>query len=486
MTGYKILETTIRQVHQALMDNIITCRSLAEWYFRRIDSYDQSTGLNAIILKNPNALTRAEQLDKEYSETGRLRKLHGVPFIVKDNYDTHDLQTAAGSIALKGNLPPDDAFQVRRIREAGAIIIAKSNMAEWAFSPYQTVSSIAGTTRNPYDLDRVPAGSSGGTAAAVAANFGLVGLGTDTGNSIRGPSSHCSLVGFRSTMGLTSRDGIVPLSLRNDIGGPMCRTVEDAARILSVIAGYDPADPITELCRHLALVDYEDYLDPNGLVDIKIGVFRYYTDKETADREVVKLFNEAVLDLEKAGAVLVDPFVVPDFEKLSDEIWCRTFSEDLAKYLSTLDNPKYKTLKEVVDSGLYSDYIKERLEKAVEAPIPTCRDVYHEQRNVEFREAILKAMKKDELDVFVYPTWSNPPRKIGDMDSPHGDNSQKIPPHTGLPGFTVPMGYTYGNLPSGLQIVGELFDEPTLVKVAYAYEKSTQHRKPPEKFPELK
>ena len=485
MTGFKVVDTTIREIHQALIDGKITCRSLVEAYFRRIETFDQSTGLNAIILKNPNALTRADQLDEEFRKTGKLRALHGIPFIVKDNYDTHDMQTAAGSLAFKGNLPPDDAYQVRKIREVGAIIIAKSNMAEWAFSPYQTVSGIAGTTRNPYDLERVPAGSSGGTAAAVASNFGAVGLGTDTGNSIRGPSSHCSLVGFRSTLGLTSRDGIVPLSLRNDVGGPMCRTVEDAARILTVISGYDPADPITELCRNHEKEDYTQYLDPNGLIGTRIGVFRHYTDQETADKEVVKVFEKAISDLEEAGANIVDPFVIPDFVKLSKEIWCRTFRQDLEQYLSSLIDPPYKTLKEIVDSGLYSDYITEQLEKALEAPEPTCQDVYHEPRNMEFRETILSAMKREELDVFIYPTWSNPPRKIGDMDSPHGDNSQKIPPHTGLPGFTVPMGYTYGNLPAGLQIVGKLFDEPTLVRVGYAYEQVTQHRKPPEKFPEI-
>jgi amidase len=485
MTGFKVVETTIREIHQSITDGKITCRSLVEEYLRRIETFDQSTGLNAIILKNPNALTRADQLDEEYREREKLRALHGIPFIVKDNYDTYDMQTAAGSLAFKGNLPPDDAYQVRKIREAGAIIIAKSNMAEWAFSPYQTVSSIAGTTRNPYDLERVPAGSSGGTAAAVASNFGAVGLGTDTGNSIRGPSSHCSLVGFRSTLGLTSRDGIVPLSLRNDVGGPMCRTVEDASRILTVIAGYDPADPITELCKHQQKEDYIQYLSSDGLAGTRIGVFRYYTDMGTADTEVVKVFEKAIFDLVNAGATVVDPFDVTDFAKLSDEIWCRTFRQDLEIYLSSLIDPPYKTLKEIVDSGLYSDDIKERLEKAVDAPAPTCQDVYHEPRNVEFREAVLNAMKRDNLDVFVYPTWSNPPRKIGDMDSPHGDNSQKIPPHTGLPGFTVPMGYTYGDLPAGLQIVGKLFDEPTLIRIAYAYEQATKHRRPPEKFPEI-
>jgi len=485
--GFPIVEATISGIHDAIRAGRITCRGLVELYLRRIAAYDQTTGLNSIVVVNPNALSRAAELDEEYARTGVLRSLHGVPVIVKDNYDTHDLQTSAGSLALKGSLPPDDAFQVMMIREAGAVVIAKSNMAEWAFSPYQTVSSIAGTTRNPYDLERVPAGSSGGTAASVAASFGAVGLGTDTGNSIRGPSSHCCLVGIRSTMGLTSRDGIVPLNLRNDVGGPLARTVEDAVRVLEVIAGHDPADPITERCVGNVPDGYIQFLDPDGLKGARIGVFRYYTDQPTTDAEVKAVFEGAIVDMKVAGAEIIDPFEIPDFEELTKDIGCRRFRFDLEKYLASLgEGAPYRRLEEIVESGLYSPYIEERLKKAleVEAP-PDCGDIYTEPRNIRFREAVLAAIGESALDAFVYPTWSNPPRKIGDMESPAGDNSQKIPPHTGMPGINVPMGYTYGNLPAGLQIVGRLFDEPTLVRLAYAYEQATLHRRPPSGFPEL-
>src|SRR5205823_8135398 len=211
----------------------------------------------------PDALADADKLDQEFKRTGKLRPLHGIAVIVKDNYDTRDLQTTGGSLAMKGFTPSEDAFMVKKLREAGAIVLAKSNMAEWAFNPYLTVSSIAGITRNPYDLDRVPAGSSGGTAAAVAASLGEVGLGTDTGNSIRGPSSHNALVGIRPTIGLTSRDGIIPLNFFADVGGPMARTVADAATVLGVGAGYDPADPITkmsETSNGKAELDYRKHL----------------------------------------------------------------------------------------------------------------------------------------------------------------------------------------------------------------------------------
>ncbi len=294
---FELIETTISGIHQAIHSGEITCRELVEAYLKRIEAYDQSTKLNAIVVINSNALARADELDEEFKRTRKLRPLHGIPIIIKDNYETKDLQTTAGSVALKGFIPHDDAYQVRKLREAGAIVLAKSNMAEWAFSPYQTVSSIAGTTLNPYDLNRVPAGSSGGTAAAVAANFGAVGLGTDTGNSIRGPSSHTALVGIRSTIGVTSRDGIIPLYLRNDIGGPMARKVEDAVRIFEIIAGFDPADPITENCINKIPDNYTHFLDKNGLKGAHIGVLRALIDAETTDPLVYNFWEDRLESL---------------------------------------------------------------------------------------------------------------------------------------------------------------------------------------------
>lgn len=488
-TGFQIEEATISQIHKAMQAGQIKSRQLVEFYLDRIEKYDQSTKLNAIVVVNEKALERADELDAEFQETGKLRPLHGIPIIVKDNYDTHDLQTAAGSAAMKGSLPPDDAFQVRRIREAGAIVLAKSNMAEWAFSPYVTESSIAGITRNPYDLDRVPAGSSGGTAAAVAANLGAAGLGTDTGNSIRGPSSHNCLVGIRSTMGLTSRDGIIPLYLRNDIGGPMCRTVEDAVRIFEVIAGYDPADPITEHCKGKLPENYLQFLDKNGLKGKRIGVFRTYLETETIDDQIKALTERALLDLKRLGAEIIDPFVIPDFANLSDGVWSNHFQHDVNLYLASLgDAAPYKNLDEIYESGIYSPYIKSRIERALNEDIPPEKrdppslDLYRDPRNIRLREAVLKAMKENSVDAFIFPSWSNPPRLVGDMESPAGDNSQVLSPHTGLPAITVPMGFTYGSLPAGLQFIGKLFGEPDLIKIVYAYEQGTRHRRPPEGF----
>ncbi|MFA9453598.1 MAG: amidase, partial [Candidatus Aminicenantaceae bacterium] len=319
-------EATISQIHAAFQRGDLSCRQLVERYLDRISAYDRPEGLNALVVINPRALERADELDAEFRASGRLRPLHGIPAIVKDNYETHDLQTTAGSVALAGWLPPDDAYQVRAIREAGAIVLAKSNMAEWAFSPYETESSIAGITRNPYDLTRVPAGSSGGTAAAVSANLGAVGLGTDTGNSIRGPASHACLVGLRPTIGLTSRDGILPLYLRNDVGGPMTRSVEDTAILLGVLAGPDPADPVTQAGRGKIPEDYLGFLDRNGLQGARLGVLRFLSDTATADAEIAELFEAAIADLRRLGAEIVDPFQLADFEKLSEGLWCDVFA----------------------------------------------------------------------------------------------------------------------------------------------------------------
>ena len=493
--GFDIMETTIADIHHHVRAGNLTFRQLVQMYLDRIAAYDKHSGLNAFVVLNPNALSRADELDAEFQQTGELRPLHGIPAVVKDNYDTHDLQTAGGTLALKGSLPPDDAFQIQKIREAGAIILGKTNMAELAFSPYVTVSSIDGITRNPYDLTRVPAGSSGGTAAAIAANLGVIGLGTDTGNSIRGPSSHNSLVGIRSTMGLTSRDGIIPLFLRNDIGGPMCRTVEDAVRVLEVIAGHDPQDPVTEDSIGKVEDSYQKFLDKDGLQGARIGVFRYHLDQDTTDPEIKRLTNQAVEELSALGATTVE-MDIPRFEEMihgkdkSDpwRLWCNTFHFDFNNYLASLGpEAPYKNLAEVVESGLYLPYIDGRMKYALEQDLNpegrNCTSVKLEARNQEFRGAIQAAMDDSGVDAFVYPTWSNQPRQIGDMDSPNGDNSQHISPHTGMPAITVPTGFTDDHgMPGGLTFIAKEYEEGELIRYVYAYEQGTWHRKPPAQF----
>ena len=491
-------EASITEIHDAMAAGEVTARDLVEYYLARIEAYDkQGPAINSIITLNPHALERADELDRAYQRGGLTGALHGIPMIVKDNYDTADLPTSGGSLALKDSVPPDDSFQVRRIREAGAIVIAKSNLFEFAFSPYETVSSVLpGHTRNPYALNRVPAGSSGGTAASIAANFAVVGLGTDTGNSIRGPSSHNALVGIRSSMGLTSRDGIVPLFSDHDIGGPMARSVADAAIVLGVIAGHDPADPVTaEGADHIP-ASYTEFLQPDALDGARLGVVRQLSNRNDADPEVRENFEQALVELWSNGAIVVDPVDLPQLANLGEPspdgpnaMWCSRFRTDLNNYLASLgpDAP-VKSLQEIIDSGLYHPNVLADLQyyQDIAGPPEENEECQRSLKNRErFRESVRAAMEDHDLDALVFPTWANPPRLIGDLNSPHGDNSQQIAPHTGFPAITVPMGYTRSGLPLGLQLVGKHFDEATLIKLAYSYEQATGHRRPPDSAPRL-
>lgn len=488
---YWVQEITISHVHDAFSNGSLSCEKLVNIYLDRIRKYDKSTKLNAIVLINPNAIKRAKQLDSEFQESRKLRELHCVPVILKDNFDTADMPTAAGSMVLKNSVPPNDAFIVRKLREAGAIVIAKSNMAEWAFSPYFTISSTLGETRNAYDLNRVPAGSSGGTASAVAANFGLVGMGSDTGNSIRGPASHLALVGIRSTIGATSRDGVIPLLLNRDIPGPMTRTVEDAARVFNVIDGYDPADPGTELSKGKLPKDYLPYLKKDGLKGVRIGVLRDIVDEPGADPEVIKIFERALADMQTLGAQIIDPFEIDDFDHLTKSTgFCSRFRYDINNYLLSLGSAApVKKLKDIVDAKQFHESSKGGMKWAMSMNVPPeqheipCVNVAGDPRRAALRNAVVKAMDEQKVDVIVYPSWNNPPRLIGDLESPHGNNSPIIAPHSGQPAITVPMGFTEQGLPTGLQFLGRPFSEATLFQYAYAYEQATMHRKPPAKFP---
>ncbi len=479
-------ELTIAQIHANYENGTYTGEQLVMAYINRIKAKDSI--LNAITFINPDALADAKKLDEEFKTTGKLRPLHGIPLIVKDNFNTKGMPTTAGSLALKDFRPNSNATMVQQLVDAGAIIIAKSNMAEWAFSPMHTTSSTAGTTHNPYNTDHVPAGSSGGTGASIAANFGTIGLGSDTGNSIRGPSSHNALVGFRSTMGLTSREGIVPLYMRNDIGGPMCRTVEDATKVLNLIARYDPKDSITAYSKGKVAEDYTQFLDKNGLKNARIGVLRELSDNNP-DTEITVLFNNAIKDLERLGATIVDSVSVPNFNELRRNQWCDAFRADLETYLSQyVKNDTIATLEDVIRIGTKSPYAEEGLAYFKDAeyirsgdPEIPCGNLYEDARSIAFRNAVENTMDELKLDVIIYPSWNNRPATINNFQEEYkGDNSQVIAPHTGQPAFTVPMGFTSGNLPAGLQFLGRMYAEPTLIKFTYAYEQGTKHRKQPD------
>ena len=489
----QLREATIDQLHTAMQAGKLTAVQLVQLYLDRIEAYDkQGPFLNAIIMVNPKAMAEARRLDSLYKATGKfVGPLHGIPILVKDNYDTYDMPTTNGTLAMKKSIPPDDAFVVRKIREAGAIIIAKSNLAEFATSGQVSVSSILpGYSRNPYDTKRTTAGSSGGTAAAVAADFGAIGLGTDTGSSVRGPASHQSLVGFRPTLGLVSRDGIAPLSMTNDTGGPICRTVEDAVRVLDVMAGYDKADTVTSRSNGKIPATYRQYLDKDGLKGAKIGVFRQMVMPKNSDPQVYALFNKALDELRAAGAIVVDSVRVPELDTITKSFdTIPQLRRDFNIYLANLGpNAPHKSLTSIIKSKQFHPSIEKTL---LDADADTLAPEAHKgwAKNMALRERLrqllLRAMDSTGIDVLVYPSFSYPPRLLGDLNTPSGTNNNALSPPTGFPAFTVPMGFTYDDLPAGLQFFGRPFSEPTLVKLCYAYEQATHHRHPPASTPVL-
>ena len=437
---FEVHEASIADIHAAMAEKRLTCRGLVESYLARIAAFDKNgPALNAIVIINGEALAQADALDRRFAQGGLTGPLHCIPMIVKDNFETIGLQSANGSLALAGFVSTRDAFQVKRIKDAGAIVLAKSNMAEWAFTPYETVSSILpGYTKNPYALDRVTAGSSGGTAASVAASFGTAGLGSDTGNSIRGPSSHQALVGIRSTMGLTSRAGVMPLNLLADIAGPMARTVEDAARIFEVVVGEDPDDPATRRQPSTRPADslragperYAEGLSREALKGKRIGVLRQAYAPETADAEVLAVFKRALDDLARAGAVIVDPATVEGLDQIKRQEGiepCMGFKHDINAYLASHgDRVPVKSLAEIVKSGRFHPTVRRQLERGEAGPAhpagsPQCVAEFAYRDQV--RAAVLKTMEALRAGCVCVPDVE--PSAAADRRSQHAARRQQ-------------------------------------------------------------
>lgn len=488
MSSFSINEISIQQLHAVLSAGRTSCREVVEAYLQRIDEHDKrGASLNAIVLVNPEALNVADDLDRRYAQSGFVGPMHCVPTIVKDNFETKDMPTTGGSLALKGMSTGTDATVVQKLRAAGAVMIAKSNMAEFAFSPVETISSILpGYTRNPYDTRRVTAGSSGGSAAAVAANFAVIGLASDTGDSIRGPAAHQALVGLRSTMGLVSRAGVIPLNLAADIAGAVTRTVADTAAVLQVVAGPDPGDPATEASHSRPLPTYASSLVADGLKGARLGVLHQAYDTPTLDGEVKSLFDQAIGELRKLGAEVIDPVAVDGLDRMraAQTGTCNQFKHDLNQYLSKLGaKTPVTTLEEIIKSRQFHPSIQVRLEGAqssTDVPGQSRGCVSRDDFRAELRAAVMRLLEERKLDALIYPTWSNPPRMIGDLNTAAGDNNQLFAPSTGFPAITVPMGYTRENtLPAGLQFFTGPWQEATLIRLAYAYEQGTHHRRAP-------
>jgi Asp-tRNA(Asn)/Glu-tRNA(Gln) amidotransferase A subunit family amidase len=485
---FEVTEATIPQLQAAMAAGLIRSRDLTAMYLARIQANDQrGPALNAISVTNPTALDDAAKMDAE-RQTGKLRGLlHGIPVIVKDNYDTSDLQTAAGSRSLAGWVPPDDAFVVTKLREAGAIIIAKSNMHEFAYG-ITTRGSLFGQTRNPYALDRNPGGSSGGTGAAIAANFAAAGMGSDTCGSIRIPASHNSLVGIRGTQGLVSRSGIIPLSSTQDVGGPITRTVTDAAVIFDTIVGYDPRDPQTAASVGNTPKSYTDFLQLTGLHGTRIGLLTALLGADPADAEVATVVRGAVDEMRRGGAEIVDVTIPGLAGLLTDRangflILRQDFKFDLNAYLAARPTAPFRTLEEVLASGKFDPAVETNLRnsQAVESRDTHEYFAHIVKRNI-LREAIIKAMVDNRVEALAYPTIRRKANIIGETQM--GTNCQ-LSANSGLPAIVVPGGFTSDGLPVGVELLGRAWSEPQLIKFAYAYEQATHHRRPPASTPAL-
>ena len=480
---FDVLEQSIPQLREAMESGVVTSRQITEQYLARIEAFDQQgPSLNSIIAINESALDEAEALDRERAETGARGPLHGIPVVVKDNYDMVGLPSAGGSIALAAWLPPDDAFQVAKLKEAGAVIIGKTNMHELAYG-IETISSLGGQTRNPYDPSRNPGGSSGGTGAAVAANFAAAGMGSDTCGSIRIPSAHHALVGLRGTRGLSSRDGIIPLALTQDIGGPLTRSVGDLAIMLDATIGVDPADPTTELSRGHIPPTYTAFLEDGALDGARIGTLEFLLGTDQADRPVRNVIEAALAEMEQAGAEVVE-IEIPDLIDLLDApaLSRYEFKPQLAEYLRAPGTP-VKSIGEILDAGLYHEALEGRYRRSAEAPgLDDPEYLEAVARRDVVRRSVLKVMQDQRLDAIAYPTIRRTAALIG---VPQQGTNCRLAPVSGLPAIVVPAGYAADGMPVGLEMLGPAWGEGALIRLAYSYEQLTRQRRPPASTPSL-
>ncbi len=495
---FQVEEATIADVHAAFLSGDLTCVALVQAYLDRIDAYDQQgPRLNTIANLNPRALEEAAALDDALSTGGLTGPLHCIPVLLKDQVETSDMPTTYGSALFADFVPDRDATIVTRMKEAGALILAKANMGEFA-SRY--VGSGFGVIRNAYDPRRNPSGSSGGTGVGVAANFGMVGIGEDTGGSIRGPAAVASLVGLRPTLELVSRFGLMPANPTTDTMGPMTRTVMDAAILLGVIAGYDPGDPVTARAFGRVPDSYAEGLDGGGLSGARIGVIRDPMDgsvdpESEGFRQVRARIDAALDDLRRLGAVVVDSVAIEGVERINAVFGLNSFETEEATdaYLAEHDHAPYKTLASILLSGRVTPW---RARGMAGLLGKTTRDPGYLEYLLardRIRENVLVAMAEHDLDALVHATFDHAPTLIAHDaetnpapadDYGLGDN-RLISPITGFPALTVPAGFTPEGLPVGLEFLGRPFTEAMLLRFGYAFEQGTGHRGAPESAPPL-
>ena len=494
-------EVTVDDLQRMMESGEHTARSIAQAYIDRIEAMDrQGPELRSMIEINPDALEIADELDAERRANGARGPLHGIPVALKDNLDTHDrMTTTAGSLALEGSIPPRDSFVAERLRAAGAILLGKANMSEWAYFRGERATSgwsaRGGQCVNPYALNRNPCGSSSGSGVAASASLCALTVGTETGGSIMCPSSSNGIVGIKPTVGLWSRSGIIPISHSQDTAGPMTRTVRDAAILLGGAVGVDPRDEATSRSEGNFQTDYTRFLDPAGLEGARIGVARSFTG---FDPRVMALFEDAILAMRDAGAVIVDPANLPVAnwrDELPLIVLEYEFKADLNAYLATLgpDAP-VRTLAEIIEfneqnAELEMPYFGQQRMIASQARGPLTDEVYlNAVRTIQRgnrEDGIDALMNEHQLDAIVAPTrdlpWTTDHIKGDRLD---GGSSAGPAAIAGYPDISVPMGFVSG-LPAGVSFFGRAWSEPVLIRIAYAFEQATQHRRAPTFAPSL-
>jgi amidase len=497
---FELDEVTIADLQAGMSSGKFTARSLVEKYLARIEEIDRrSPGVNSVIEVNPDALAIADSLDKERKEKSARSPLHGIPVLIKDNIDTADrMQTTAGSLALLGSRPARDSFVAQKLRAAGAVILGKTNLSEWANirSSHSTSgwSGRGGQTKNPYSLDRNPCGSSSGSGAAVTANLCAMAVGTETDGSVVCPSSTNGIVGIKPTLGLVSRAGIIPIAHSQDTAGPMARTVRDTAILLGALAGADPRDAATAEISGKASTDYTSFLDPNGLRGARIGVARKYFGFNDA---LDKLMEEVINEMKRQGAVMIDPADLESHGKFDDTelmVLLYELKADLNAYLAGRPNAPVHSLKEIIDFNEHNrdkemPYFSQDLFIKAEAKDPLTSKEYLAALEMNHRlsrkEGIDAVMEKLHLDALMAPTagpaWINDYAN-GDHSVGGSSNAAAV---AGYPDITVPAGFVF-DLPVGISFFGRAWSEPTLFKLAYAFEQTMKARKPPQFLPSVK
>jgi amidase len=486
-------EASVGSIHQAIDAGRVTCAQVVRHYLDRIEAYDdRGPALNAIITVNARAMEQAAEMDRLDRGARGRRPLHCIPVVLKDNFHTADMPTSGGSLTFRDMQTREDAFTVKQLRDAGAIIIAKANLHELARAG-TTVSSLGGQTKNPYDLTRTPGGSSGGTGAAIAANFGVLGTGSDTGQSIRSPSSANALVGVRATRGLVSRGGVMPFSATQDEVGPITRSVEDAARMLDVMAGYDPSDPITAFSAGHIPSTYTASLDRNGLTGARIGLLTDMIGTEPVHRDVNQVLDAAVAKMTSMGATVVR-ISIPKLDELTRGLNLMTleFKSSFDAYLAGLGPVAPVTsLAEFVARGEVHDSMKRGLAADLEVTTGPGTPEYQQmfRRRDALRQAIMTAIAANRLDAILYPHQKRLVVPIGEEQA---DRNGVLSNSTGFPALTFPGGFSAPSssaplgVPVGLEVLGPEWSEPVLFRIAYAYEQAAKVRKPPASTPVLK